>query len=182
MLATVLLLGLLTDGLGPPAKPTSPPKIVKRVAPEFPAEAFRAGFCGEIVIEAVVGVDGKVSSATVVRGMPLVNKPAVAAVRSCEYEPQVVDGVPTPFVVSFDMTVSGCQGLDAGLISRVINGKIAEDSTDAARFVADRAAEFDPKQRRRLSSALREVLSRPAVEPPQKEAVEQALRALGKPE
>jgi TonB family protein len=152
------------------------------VAPEFPKEAFRAGFCGAIVIEAIVGADGKVESAKVVRGMPLLNEPAVAAVRQCEYEPQVVDGVPTPFVVSFEMSVNGCQGLDAGLISGVIKSKIAEDSRAAALFVADRAGEFDSKQRRKLSSALQAVLERPAIEQPQKDAAEQALRALGKPE
>lgn len=62
-------------------------KRVKYVAPVYPAEAVKARIQGVVVLECVVGADGRVTKAEVVRGIPLLNDAAVDAVRQWQYRP-----------------------------------------------------------------------------------------------
>jgi len=78
-----------------------PPKRVKSVSPSYPAAAQAIGQRGIVIVQLVVGPDGKVASAEIVRSVPPFDDAALAAVRQWEYEPTKVDGQP----VSVSMTI-----------------------------------------------------------------------------
>ena len=93
----------------PPAAPKGPvrvggkisaPQVTHRVNPEYPAVAQQARVAGNVVLEAVVGTDGRVQSVRVIKSHPLLEAAAVEAVKQWRYEPLRLNGTPTPFVLS----------------------------------------------------------------------------------
>ena len=80
-----------------------PPQKVKDVPPVYPDEARRAGVHGMVILEVVIGVDGRVTDARVLRTIPLLEAAAVNAVKQWVYEPTLVDGQAVP--VSVTVTV-----------------------------------------------------------------------------
>jgi protein TonB len=70
--------------------------------PVYPAEARDAGVQGVVIIEAVIGKDGKVMSAKVLRSIPALDQAALDAVRQWEFTPTLLNDVP----VNVMMTVT----------------------------------------------------------------------------
>lgn len=101
---------------GPPPPPPPPPKreimriggqvqapaLVRRVDPEYPALAQAASIDGVVILDAIVDVEGHVQSVTTLRGHPLLARAAIDAVKQWQYQPLLLNGVPTPF----ELTVS----------------------------------------------------------------------------
>jgi TonB family protein len=69
-------------------------QLVSRRNPEYPPIAKQAGAHGEVVLTAVIGVDGKVKDVKVVSGHPLLRNAAVAAVKQWVYSPTILNGKP----------------------------------------------------------------------------------------
>ena len=84
----------------------APPRKIVDVPPAYPIEAQKARVTGQVVIDAVIGVDGAVTDARVLRGVPMLDEPALAAVRQWRYTPTVVDGVAVPVIVTVTVTFS----------------------------------------------------------------------------
>jgi periplasmic protein TonB len=82
------------------------PKPIKRVDPTYPPLAAAARVAGTVIIEARVGTDGRVLKADVVRGAPLLNDAAVAAVKQWRYKPLLLNGVPTEFILTVTVNFS----------------------------------------------------------------------------
>jgi protein TonB len=80
------------------------PKLVHRVAPEYPklAEAARIG--GLVILEALVGEDGRVKTVTVLRGRPLLDEAAIAAVRQWRYKPLLLNGQTQEFYLTVTLS------------------------------------------------------------------------------
>ncbi len=76
------------------------------VAPEYPLIASQAGVVGMVIIEAHVGADGRVKDATVLRGQPLFDEPAKAAVMQWRYQPLLLNGVAMEFVLTVTVKFS----------------------------------------------------------------------------
>ena len=57
------------------------PVKVRHVPPIYPAIAQQARVEGIVIIEAIIGVDGRVRDARVLRSQPLFDEAALAAVR-----------------------------------------------------------------------------------------------------
>jgi protein TonB len=76
------------------------PKLLKKVAPPYPelARASRVG--GIVILEAVVGTNGHVKSVSVLRGHPLLDPGSIEAVKQWRYQPLLLNGVPTEFVLT----------------------------------------------------------------------------------
>jgi TonB family protein len=66
----------------------------KYVAPEYPPEAFAQGIRGIVIVEVLIGEDGRVENVRAVRSIPGLDEAAIAAVRLWEYEPSKVSGKP----------------------------------------------------------------------------------------
>jgi protein TonB len=77
-----------------------PPTKIKDVQPVYPAIAKSARVSGAVVIEAMIGTDGKVAEATVVKSIPLLDQAALDAVRQWEYTPSLLNGKPVPVVMT----------------------------------------------------------------------------------
>jgi TonB family protein len=78
----------------------NPPKLVKRVDPEYPALAQAAGLRAIIILEARVDTSGRVVSVTVLRGQALFDEAAIAAVKQWRYMPLLLNGEPTEFILT----------------------------------------------------------------------------------
>ncbi|HSL19974.1 MAG TPA: energy transducer TonB [Vicinamibacterales bacterium] len=98
----------------PPPRPIPPqpvggritaPARVAYVAPHYPQIAQTARVQGDVVLEAIIGVDGAVQNLRLVRSAsPLLNDAAIAAVREWRYTPTRLNGIPVPVVMT--VTVS----------------------------------------------------------------------------
>jgi periplasmic protein TonB len=76
------------------------PARTKYVAPAYPELARRARVQGIVIIEAMIGADGRVEQARVGRSQPLLDDAALAAVRQWEYTPTLLNGRPTPVIMT----------------------------------------------------------------------------------
>ncbi len=76
------------------------PKLVTRVNPEYPEIARSARTTATLILEATVGPDGRVTDVHILRGQPLFDAAAVAAVSQWRYQPLLLNGVPVPFIVT----------------------------------------------------------------------------------
>ena len=76
-----------------------PPAQLKTVKPVYPPVAASARVQGLVIVEATIGVDGKVTDAKVVRSIPLLDAAALDAVRQYEYGQTLLNGVPVPVIM-----------------------------------------------------------------------------------
>jgi protein TonB len=96
----------------PPARPVrvggdiKTPQKTKDVKPVYPAIAQSSRVSGVVIIEAVIGPDGKVSDAKVLRSIPLLDQAALDAVRQWEFTPTFVKGVAVPVIMTVTVTFS----------------------------------------------------------------------------
>jgi protein TonB len=86
------------------------PRLVDKVAPVYPDLARQARVGGIVILEAVVGTDGRVQSVRVLRGQPLLDPAALEAVKQWRYQPLLLNGVPT----EFELTVTLVFNIAAG--------------------------------------------------------------------
>jgi len=93
----------------PPPKPADPvrpggqvkePKRVTYVPPIYPSIAIAARVSGIVIIDAVIGADGAVRDARVLRSIPLLDDAALTAVRQWRYTPTTLNGIPVPVVMT----------------------------------------------------------------------------------
>jgi TonB family protein len=121
-LPVLLLLPLLAQDPSPAPSPAPPaaspaadavrvagkdvpwPKRTKSVTPAYPAQAQAMGQRGIVIVQLLVGPDGKVVSAEVVRSVPPFDEAALVAVRQWEYDVTRVDGQPVPVQLTIPIT------------------------------------------------------------------------------
>jgi protein TonB len=82
------------------------PKLIQRVSPVYPELAVQARAAGTVILEAVVDVRGYVKSVKVLRGHPLLEEAAMDAVKQWRYQPLLLNGMPTAFVLTVTVTFS----------------------------------------------------------------------------
>jgi protein TonB len=90
-----------------------PPTQIRKVQPVYPPIALASRVQGIVILEATIGVDGRVSDATVLRSVPLLDQAAIDAVRQWQYTPTLMNGVPTPIVMTTTVTFNLDQGVPA---------------------------------------------------------------------
>jgi TonB family protein len=69
--------------------------IKARVQPVYPPDAKAAGIQGAVVLDAIIGEDGKIQSLNVLSGPPELTKSAIDAVSQWVYKPYLLNGEPT---------------------------------------------------------------------------------------
>jgi protein TonB len=80
------------------------PVKVRDVAPAYPALARDARVEGTVMLEATIGVDGRVEDARVLRSIALLDAAALDAVRRWEYTPTLLNGTPIAVVMTVTIT------------------------------------------------------------------------------
>lgn len=106
--------GLLPPLEPPPDMPSGPlrtggdipvPKKLKHVEPVYPPVAVGARIQGAVIIEAEIGVDGRVVRAKVLHSPSiLLEGPALDAVQQWQYEPTHWRGIPVPVIATVTVT------------------------------------------------------------------------------
>jgi len=97
---------------GLPTEPPPPPKVVRiggqivapklvhRVAPVYPELAVASRLSAIVILECRVDTRGYVRSATVLRGHQLLDEAATDAVKQWRYQPLLLNGEPTEFILT----------------------------------------------------------------------------------
>lgn len=108
--------GIISSVPPPPPAPAGPvrvggqintPALVHRVEPVYAEVAAAAHLVGTVVLEALVGTDGRVESVKVLRARHvLLDNAAVAALKQWRYTPLVLNGITTPFILTVTFTFS----------------------------------------------------------------------------
>ena len=93
----------------PPRRPAGPvrvggevrePRKLKHVNPSYPSMARQARVQGIVILECTIDAQGRIADVRVLRGVPLLDQAAIQAVRQWVYEPTLIDGVPTPVIMT----------------------------------------------------------------------------------
>jgi protein TonB len=79
------------------------PQKIHDVPPVYPAIAQQARVEGLVILDAVIGPDGRVRNVRVLRSVPLLDRAAVDAVRQWVFSPTLLNG--TPVEVAMTITV-----------------------------------------------------------------------------
>lgn len=116
--------GTVVGGVGiavagtPPPPPTPPPvdrpfrvggivrepRKIHHIVPVYPQIALAARVSGTVWIDAVIGTDGLIRDARVLKGVPLLNQAALDAVRQWRYTPTMLNNVPVQVIMSVAVT------------------------------------------------------------------------------
>jgi protein TonB len=103
------VVGGLPEAPPPPPPPTQPVRVggqikqptkTKHVAPTYPPIAQSARVQGVVIIEAVIGPNGKVQDARVLRSIPLLDQAALDAVKQWEFTPTLLNNTPVPVIMT----------------------------------------------------------------------------------
>lgn len=95
-----------------PPPPARPPRVggeirapvkIRDVRPVYPTIAQQAGIQGVVIIDAVIGPDGRVSQVRVLRSIPMLDQAALDAVRQWVFTPTRLNG--EPIAVAMTITV-----------------------------------------------------------------------------
>jgi TonB family protein len=81
-----------------------PPARIVDVKAVYPEVARTARVQGVVICEVLIGTDGKVADARVLRSIPLLDEAALDAVRQWEFTPVLLNGNPVPVIMT--MTVN----------------------------------------------------------------------------
>ena len=76
------------------------PTKTKHVAPVYPEEAKAREIQGTVILEILVGTDGRVLDTEVRRSVPLLDAAAVTAVMQWEYTPTLMNGEPVELLMT----------------------------------------------------------------------------------
>jgi len=79
------------------------PRKLSGQDPVYPLLALQAKIQGDVLIDAVLDADGRVSEMRVISGHPVLPKAALDAAGSWKYEPTYLNELPVP--VQFTITV-----------------------------------------------------------------------------
>jgi TonB family protein len=121
-------------------------KLIRRVEPVIPELARKAAISAGVWLEVNVDAAGNVTGARVLRGHPLLDDAAIAAVKQWKYSPTLLNGSPVPVVVTvtFPFKAAVQARLDpaiALLIARALSG--AAPAAGEFNFVRDGKAEVE---------------------------------------
>jgi TonB family protein len=77
-----------------------PPTKLVNVKPVYPDVARTARVQGVVICEALIGSDGRVTDAHILRSIPLLDQAAIDAVRQWEFTPTLLNDNPVPVIMT----------------------------------------------------------------------------------
>jgi protein TonB len=98
--------GLPTGAPPPPARVVriggqiAQPRIIRKVEPAYPDLAIQSRIAALVILEAEVDTRGYVKNVKVLRGHPLFDEAAMSAVKQWRYQPLLLNGEPTGFILT----------------------------------------------------------------------------------
>jgi protein TonB len=101
-----IVTGLPQEAPPPPARVVriggqiKEPKKIRSVAPVYPDLAVQSRVSALVILEAEIDVRGHVRTVKVLRGHPLFDESAMEAVKQWRYQPLLLNGEPTGFILT----------------------------------------------------------------------------------
>jgi protein TonB len=98
--------GLPSEAPPPPARVVriggqiAQPKLIRQVKPVYPDLAVQSRVSALVILEAEVDTRGHVKTVKVLRGHPLFDDSAMQAVKQWRYQPLLLNGEPTGFILT----------------------------------------------------------------------------------
>jgi protein TonB len=92
--------GVAPDGTVRVGGSIKEPKKLKHVNPVYPAIARGERVQGMVILEALIGPDGRVKDVKVLRSLPQLDDAAAEAVRQWVYTPTLLNGVAVPVLMT----------------------------------------------------------------------------------
>jgi len=98
--------GLPSEAPPPPARVVriggqiAQPKLIRQVKPVYPDLAVQSRVSALVILEAEVDTRGHVKTVKVLRGHPLFDESAMEAVKQWRYQPLLLNGEPTGFILT----------------------------------------------------------------------------------
>lgn len=91
--------------LGPPnPEETTPPRLMRKIEPQYTEQARDAKLTGRMVLSVVIGADGKIHEAQVLQGLGMgLDEKALEAVKQWEFEPALKYGKPVDAKSTIEM-------------------------------------------------------------------------------
>lgn len=178
-LLTILVAAALSvagDGFLRAGKDAPIPERVHYVPPQYPSEArgIFPRIMGAIVLDVGLSAEGRPIDIRILRGMPLLDRAALEAVKQWRYQPTLVDGSPRQVVLVEVVGVFPDEGSRVGYFASVLKAK---DEARAYRLLAiRRLTEIGSKQKGAIKALQK------ATEDPDEQigmAATEALEALG---
>ena len=80
------------------------PQKIRDVTPVYPPIALQAGIQGTVILETVIGEDGRVRNLKVLRSIPLLDQAAIDAVRQWQFTPPLLNRQPVTVVMTVTVT------------------------------------------------------------------------------
>ncbi|MBW8866559.1 MAG: energy transducer TonB [Acidobacteria bacterium] len=77
-----------------------PPRKLVHVDPIYPQMAQSARVEGTVILDTVIGTDGRVTSVRVLRSIPLLDQAAMDAVKRWSFTPTLLNGTPVPVAMT----------------------------------------------------------------------------------
>ncbi len=77
-----------------------PPRLLKKTQPVYPHEAFMKKVEGVVTLEILIGIDGRVGRARVLRSIPQLDAAAIQTVRQWVFSPAIKGGRPVPTIAN----------------------------------------------------------------------------------
>ena len=90
----------LNDGAIRVGGTVRPPQKIKDVRPLYPPDARDARVQGVVILDVRIEADGRVGQARVLRSIPMLDQAALDSVQQWEFTPTLLNGVPTPIVMT----------------------------------------------------------------------------------
>lgn len=87
-----------------PGGKVRPPVKLRGATPVYPAIAQAARVQGTVILQAIIGTDGRVEELKVLRSIPLLDQAAIDAVRTWEYTATMLNDVPVSVVMTVTVT------------------------------------------------------------------------------
>lgn len=80
------------------------PRVIRQIKPVYPQDAFIKKVEGTVVVEILIGADGRVARARVLRSVPYLDAAALACVRQWVFAPGTKRGRPVPTLAQAPIT------------------------------------------------------------------------------
>jgi TonB family protein len=92
----------LVDGLKPVrvGGTIKPPVKTTHVNAVYPADALASNVGGVVILQATIDTAGNVVAAQVIKSIPMLDQAAIDAVEQWKFEPTLLNGVPTPLIMT----------------------------------------------------------------------------------
>ncbi len=71
-------------------------ELISKVAPVYPSLAKNQHVSGNVLVDALIDANGKVTTMKVISGPTLLHQAAMDALRQWKYQPATLDGKPVP--------------------------------------------------------------------------------------